>query len=72
MPRNRLVPLTDDLPEDEGFPLHTCNWCDDKEPNRPKAVIALEHDGGAIHRYYGLCANHAEVLDVSEAWKAVQ
>lgn len=69
MARDRLVPLTDDLPESEGFPLHTCNDCAETRPDT-RAVVALEHDG-AIHRYYGLCGNHAEVSGVSTEWADV-
>lgn len=69
MSRQRLVPLTSDLPEDEGFPLHTCNDCAETRPDT-RAVVALEHEG-RIHRYYGLCGNHAEVLGLSTDWKTV-
>lgn len=58
MARDRLVPLTSEIPKSEGFPLHTCNWC----RGNTEAVIALEHQG-KIHRYYGMCGNHAEVLE---------
>ena len=71
MSRRRLVELPDDLPEDEGFPVKTCNWCaGDPERQDTKSVVALEHEGG-IHRYYGLCGNHAEVLNVSYEWQEI-
>lgn len=69
MARNRLIPLTSDLEESEGFPLHNCNWCDDKET---KAVVAKEHDGKQ-HRFFGMCGNHAEVSDLRLwTWTAVE
>ena len=69
MARNRLVPLTPDLPEDEGFPVQNCNHCAGEGVDR-KAVIALEHEG-KIHRFYGLCGNHAEVSPYTEEWTQV-
>lgn len=68
--RDRLIPLTSDLPETEGFPLHTCNWCAGTEREETKAVVALEHEGKE-HRFYGLCSNHAEVLGVGTEWTSV-
>ena len=64
MSRERLVPLTSELPASEGFPLQTCNWDDDRDV---PAVVALEHDGG-VHHFYGVCCNHAEVMNRSYEW----
>ena len=69
MPRNRLVPLTDDLPEAEGFPLKTCNYCD---RDGVHAVVAKEHDG-KDNRFYGMCGNHAEVSNLKlNIWTKVK
>jgi hypothetical protein len=74
MPRHRLVPLTPDLPEDPGFPVQTCNHCaGELDPKRreTKSVVALEYEG-KIHRYYGLCGNHAEVMPYTFEWQEVK
>jgi hypothetical protein len=70
MARERLVALTPDLPESDGFPLHTCNWCVGTGRDETKAVVALEHEG-KVHRFYGACGNHAEVLGQSTDWTPV-
>ena len=58
--RERLVPLSEAV-ESEGWPLAMCNWCDDRPR---KSVVALELKTRRIHRYYGACGYHAEVLPV--------
>lgn len=68
--KDRLVTLTDDLPETEGFPLHTCNWCVGSGREGTKAVLAVEHTG-KIHRFYGVCSNHAEILSLHQDQKGV-
>lgn len=68
-PRNRLVPLREDLPEEPGFPVQSCNYCAG-EGWETRAVVAKEHQG-KIHRYYGLCGNHAEVSGLSYEWKEI-
>lgn len=70
MPRQRLVPLTPDLPEDEGFPVYNCNYCAGEGVER-KSVVAMEHDG-KIHQYYGMCGHHAEVLPYTPEWREVK
>lgn len=59
--RERFVPLTDDsVEETDGWPLHVCNWCIDKR--EVPAVIILEHES-AVHRFFGVCGNHAELMN---------
>ena len=70
--KHRLVPLTmPNIEETDGFPLYECNYCDDKDGNRPKSVIAKEHLG-KIHRFFGMCGNHAEMSGLSEQWSEVR
>jgi hypothetical protein len=66
--KERLVPLTNDLPEDPGFPVQTCNYCAG-ESREVKSVVALEFQGEKVHRFYGMCGNHAEVYDVTFEWQ---
>lgn len=71
MPRDRLVPLRTGLPEDPDFPVFTCNHCAGEGREGVESVVALEHEG-RLHRYYGLCGNHAEVLPCTSEWTEVK